>query len=100
MTKFIYNVVKNGNTSLIPFEFNYNYYSYIFFKNKFDFYLKSCSFNKLANNLRNLMLICQQNLLHIQKLQKQAYDKNVKPHNYVLGEKIWLNSKYFKIKQN
>ena len=46
------------------------------------------------------MDICQQNLLYAQKLQKKAYDKGMKPTNYALGEKVWLNSKYIKIKQN
>ena len=46
------------------------------------------------------MDICQQNLLHAQKLQKRAYNKGVKPWSYSPGEKIWLNSKYIKTKQN
>ena len=31
---------------------------------------------------------------------EQAYDKSVKPRSYVSGDKVWLNSKYIKIKQN
>ena len=46
------------------------------------------------------MDICQQNLLHAQELHKRAYDKGVKPQSYALGEKVWLNSKYIKTKQN
>ena len=46
------------------------------------------------------MDICQQNLLYAQKLQKKAHDKGVKPQSYALEEKVWLNSKYIKIKQN
>ena len=46
------------------------------------------------------MDICQQNLLHAQKLQKKAYNKGVKPQSYASKEKFWLNSKYIKTKQN
>ena len=46
------------------------------------------------------MDIYQQNLLHAQKLQKKTHDKGVKPQSYAPGEKIWLNSKYIKTKQN
>ena len=46
------------------------------------------------------MAIYQQNFYHIQKLQKQAYNKGIKSQSYALGDKIWLSGKYFKIKQN
>ena len=46
------------------------------------------------------MTICQQNLYHAQKLQKQAHDKELKLEIYVLGNKIWLSSKYLKTKRN
>ena len=44
------------------------------------------------------MLVCQENLYHTQKLQKQAYNKNIKPKRYISGDKVWLNSKYIKTK--
>ncbi len=46
------------------------------------------------------MEICYQNLLHAQELQKRAYDKEVKSYSYAPGKKVWLNSKYIKIKPN
>ena len=46
------------------------------------------------------MNICCQNLLHIQDLQKQAHDKEIKPHSYALSDKIWFNSKHIKTKRN
>lgn len=46
------------------------------------------------------MFVWKKNLQHAQKLQKQAHNKAVKPRNYALGNKIWLNSKYIKTKQN
>ena len=50
--------------------------------------------------LRDLMNIWHLNLLHVQNLQKRAYDKIVKLRSYVLGEKIWPNSKHIKTKRN
>ena len=34
------------------------------------------------------MTVCQQNLHHAQKLQKQAHDKGVKPQNYAPGDRV------------
>ena len=55
---------------------------------------------KLSGKLRKLMTICQENFHHAQELQKQAHNKSVKPKSYTSGDKIWLNSKYIKTKQN
>lgn len=57
MTKFIYNNAKNTNTSYISLKFNHKYYFKIFFENKADSYLRSCSTNKLAEKLRELIEI-------------------------------------------
>ena len=46
------------------------------------------------------MIVCCENLHHIQEFQKQAHYKGVKPKNYTPGNKVWLNSKYIKTKQN
>ena len=46
------------------------------------------------------MTLCWKNFYHTQKFQKQAYNKDVKPKSYISGEKLWLNSKYIKTKQN
>ena len=46
------------------------------------------------------MIVCQENFYHAQKLQKRANDKGVKPKSYSPGDKVWLNSKYLKTKQN
>ena len=43
------------------------------------------------------MTICRKNLDHAQELQKQVYNKDVKPKSYTLSDKVWLNSKYIKI---
>ncbi len=46
------------------------------------------------------MIVCRKNLQHVQELQKQNHDKHAKPRSYVPDEKVWLNSKYIKTKQN
>ena len=61
---------------------------------------KSKSTDELSVKLRELMIVCYENLHHAQKLQKQAHDKSVKPRSYAFGNKVWLNSKYIKTKQN
>ena len=46
------------------------------------------------------MTICKKNLYHVQEFQKKTYNKSIKPRSYITGNKIWLNIKYIKIKQN
>ena len=46
------------------------------------------------------MIVCKKNLYHAQELWKRAHNKGIKPKSYVFGDKVWLNSKYIKIKQN
>lgn len=48
------------------------------FEDKTDLQFKSYFANKLAKDLKNLILICQQNLFYTQKLQKLANNKGVK----------------------
>lgn len=78
----------NANISYTSFEPNYNYYPHISFKDKVNFHTKSRLTNKLAKKLKELMSICQQILFHAQKLQKQAYDKRVKPCSYTPDDKV------------
>ena len=46
------------------------------------------------------MIVCWEKLHHAQKSQKRAHDKVVKPRSYAPGDKVWLNNKYIKTKQN
>ena len=50
--------------------------------------------------LQELMIVCCKNIHHSQKLQKQAYNNDVKPRNYTPSDIVWLNGKYIKTKQN
>ncbi len=100
MAKFAYNNAKNASTSHTPFELNYGYYSRISFEEDVDSRLRSRSANKLVEELRKMIEVGYQNLLHVQELQKRAYDKGVKSHRYTPSKKVWLNSKYIKTKRN
>ncbi len=100
MAEFAYNNAKNASIEHTSFELNYGYHPRVSFEEDVDPHSRSYSVNKLAEELRELMKICCQNLLHVQELQKRAYDKGIKSCSYTWGEKIWLNSKYIKTKRN
>ena len=63
-------------------------------------YFKSKLVDKLSAELRELMIVCWEDLYHAQELQKQAHNKSIKPRSYVSIDTIWLNSKYIKTKYN
>ncbi len=98
MAEFAYNNAKNTSTRHTLVELNCGYYSCIF--NKED--INPCSYSKsaeeLVNKLKDLMTIYRKNLYHTQKLQKQYYNKTIKPKSYAPSDKVWLNSKYIKTK--
>ena len=100
MAKFAYNNAKNASSGHTPFKLNCGYDSQMSYKDDVDPRSKSKSADKLSIELRELMIVCRENLHHAQELQKQAYNKSVKPRNYAPNDKVWLNSKYIKIKQN
>ena len=68
MAELAYNNGKNASTGHTPFELNCDFNSRVFFKDDVDSCSKSCSADELAKELRELMNICQQNLLHAQEL--------------------------------
>ena len=100
MAEFAYNNAKNASTGHTPFELNCGFHPQVSFKDDVNPRSRSRSADELAKELRELMDICQQNLLHAQELQKRAHDKGVKPRSYAPGEKVWLNSKYIRTKRN
>ena len=100
MAEFAYNNAKNASISYTPFELNCGYHPRMLYKEDVNSRSQSKSANKLSVELRELMIVCQENLHHAQKLQKQAHNKGVKFWSYALGEKVWLNSKYIKSKCN
>ncbi len=78
MIEFVYNNVKNASTGHIPFEINYGYHPKVSFEEDINPYSRSCSAHKLVKELRELIEVCCQNLLHTQELQKRAHDKGIK----------------------
>ena len=100
MAEFAYNNAKNASTGHTPFELNCGYHPRVSYEEDIDPRSKSKSADELSAELRELMTVCRENLHHAQELQKRAHDKGVKPKSYAPGDKIWLNSKYLKTKQN
>lgn len=100
MAEFAYNNSKNINTGYTPFKLNYRYYSCIFYKENVNPCPKSKLTDELSIELKKLITIYWRNFHHTQKLQKWAHNKTVKSSNYVSSNKIWLNSRYIKTKQN
>ena len=104
MAQFAYNNAKTASTGYILFELNCSHHSRILYKEKVDPDSKSksadeLSADKLSAELRELMIVCQDNLHHTHELQKQAYNKGIKPRNYTPDDKVWLNSKYIMTKR-
>ena len=100
MAEFAYNNVKNLSTGPTPFELNYEYHSWLIYEENINPRFKSMSANELWAELQKLMIICYKNLYYAHELQKWANNKSVKPRSYALSDKVWLNSKYIKTKQN
>ena len=100
MAEFAYNNAKNASTGHTLFELNCGYHPRVSFEKDVDSCSRSCSANKLVKELRELIEVCYQNLLHAQELQKRAHDKGIKSRSYAPSEKIRLNSKYIKTKRN
>ncbi len=88
MAEFAYNNAKNASTGHTPFELNCGYHPRVSFEEDVDPRSRSCSARKLAEELRELMEVCCQNLPHAQELQKRAHDKGVKSRSNTLGEKV------------
>ncbi len=64
MAEFAYNNAKNASTGHTPFELNYGYHPRVSFKEDVDPRSRSRSANELAEELRELMEVCRQNLLY------------------------------------
>ena len=100
MVEFAYNNAKNASSGYTLFELNCGYHPRVSYKKDIDPCSKSMSADDLTNKLKELMAVCRDNLQHTQDLQKRAHNKDTKPRSYALGDKVWLNSKYIKTKQN
>ena len=70
MAKFAYNNAKNASTGYTLFKLNCGYYFCMSYKDDVDPCSKSKLAYKLLAELRELMIIYQENFYHAQKLQK------------------------------
>ena len=102
IAEFTYNNAKNASTGFTPFELNCGYHPRVSYEEEeiLDPRSKSRTAEELSSELRELMIVCQQNLHHAQELQKRAHNKGVKPQSYAPGDKVWLSSKHLKTKRN
>ncbi len=100
MAEFAYNNAKNASISHTFFELNCGYYTRVSFEKGVESRSRSRFANELAEELRELIEVCCQNLLHTQELQKKTHKKRVKSYSYVPSEKVWLNRKYIKRMRN
>ena len=100
MAEFAYNNTKNASTGHTLFKLNCGYHPCVCFEEDTNprFQLKTSK--ELSSKLRELMTIYWEKLYHALELQKQAHNKGVKSRSYVHSNKVWLNSKYLKTKQN
>ena len=64
MAKFANNNAKNASIGHILFKLNCGYYPKVLFKEDINLRSRSCSADKLAKELRELIEVCYQNLLY------------------------------------
>ena len=88
MAEFAYDNAKNDSIGYTPFELNCAYHLYVSYKKNVNPHSKSKLADDLANDLKELMIICRENLQHVQNLQKQTHDKSTKPTSYATGNKV------------
>ncbi len=100
MAEFAYNNAKNASTGHIPFELNCEYHPWASHKKDINPRFQSKLADELVTELKELIIICRENLQHAQEHQKRYHNKPIKPRSYAPGEKVWLNSKYIKTKRN
>ena len=100
MAEFAYKNANNASFEYTSFGLTFGYHLQMSYKEDVNPRSKFKSVDRLLAELKKLMIICRENLYHIQELQKKAYNKGVKLRSYAPNDKIWLNSKYIKTKQN
>ena len=100
MAKFAYNNIKNTTTSYTAFELNCDFQPRVSYEENVNPHYRAKTAEELANELETLMSVCKENIQYAQELQKYYYDKHVKSKSYATGDKVWLNSKYIKTRQN
>ena len=68
MAEFAYNNSKNVSTGQMPFELNCGYHSRLLYEENVNPRSQSKSADKLSAELRDLIIVCRENLYHAQEL--------------------------------
>ena len=100
MAEFAHNNSQNVSMGHTLFELNCGYHPCVFFEDKCNAYSRSSFIKKTGYGIEEVNECLLPKLFVRQNLQKQVYNKGVKPQSYASSEKIWLNSKYIKTKRN
>ena len=101
IAKFAYNNVKNANTGYSLFELNCRYHPRVVFKKNISLCSQSKTADKLSTTLQKLITVCQKTSIMLKSFKSKFIIKTLSPGAiYVSGDKIWLNNKYIKTKQN
>ena len=64
MAEFAYNNTKNASIGHTPFKLNYGYHPWILYERDVDLYSQSKSAHELLAELKELIIICQENFYH------------------------------------
>ena len=67
MAEFAYNNTKNASSGHTFFELNCGYHFQMSYKDNVDPHSKSKLADKLSTKLRELMIVCRENLYHTQE---------------------------------
>ena len=67
MAEFAYNNAKNASINYMLFEFNFGYHFQMSYEEEVDPYSKSKLVDKLSTELRDLMIVCRENLYQAQE---------------------------------
>lgn len=70
------------------YKLNESYYPHMFFEKNTNFYSYFNITKKLAVKVYKLLIFYFQNFYHAQKLEKQVFNKGVKPKSYALNDKV------------
>ena len=68
MAEFAYKNTKNASIGYTLFELNCEYYLWMLYKKDVNLHSRSRSVDKLSAELKKLIIVCQKNLYHAQKL--------------------------------
>ena len=72
MAEFAYNNAKNASSGHMPFEFNYGYYPWMFYKKDVNPRFKSKSADELLAELKELIIVYQKKPLPCPRISEMG----------------------------